>query len=1182
MPPQPAPATVPAVFENGVVSCPCCTGSGVAYAGVPALMRHITRSHQGTTLTEGAASTLRLLERGVCCNSACGGFRRLGVRQCNRCGQSTSVRPPAAGDVVPGTLGTRGAASQSQQSTQAPPPSQHQPSQSDVQLPADFTRRVRALPPQTLVHTPVAARARCAKVWAECLEGLNEGLPGWSASEEARPKLLLMECVPGAHFQTELSRRLRLWEDRDFEGLLSSLEAQRVLRSQKPRRRQKANAATACSSKTRRMVAEGAYRKALNNLTSSVAAYTAAEQKLWAHKLLPKSDTPSVALAPHRAPPAAVPRPNLRVPAGAADDEQDHPLKGVRYSALTAPGPSGARPEHAKEMLGIRRRPLARRLLRALGEVHSKAAAGTLGDHARWLLRTRLVYLEKKGSTTPRPVRIGEFLRTSFSKKLVKTAAAGLRPKLLDMHQWGVCMPGGAEALVHWRDTLEELALSGQVEALVAFDLDLQNMFGSVEWPCIREAMNGHFQAAAAWTEWAHQQPAVIQLPSGEEVAQDRGAEQGDPFGSAQASLALGDKVKVARTQFSAAQAGQQHGHGTGACDEWFIDDGQTFVRPHLADLWLRTLDRALAFMGATRSVGEHCKSVARLLCPSSEVQQHTGWDTSYIRDSCKVLPGTTPAKVLGVKVASAAAANDMTKDTIDKVEHTRAAVAGLQDAPTELVLTRRCLDVSKVGYSLRCVGDRISDEVAARFDKGLRTAVEDTLAGELSDESWLQATLGVSASGLGLRDSATLLHPAFVASRIVSKPLVMDMAAHAVDAGFLTLAEFEDHYDQRTMAAVDKLRASLPPGLGNSLQVLLEDAVADAAARWAALKAGGDGAGAPSAAAGRVPAGGLVADTGVEDPEHPAGRAGSSALQLQAKLTALADDCVAEGLLQSLRQGGRWSEERRIQEISHPDCSHDWLWAVDPHKGPTLSQQEYVTAVRLRLGGGGLEEPVLCSNCGEALLDTAAAHALCCARGPSTKGHYKVRDEVLALARISDSSAETEPEGLIASQPTLRPADILSSTAISGCLAALDVGIVAPEASGAGSDCTESMHRVKAARYASYTAELERENVKYQPLVWSAFGRPHPQTALVLARLAKKGARRQGLLGSEQILRRANARIGLEIWRRAARMVMGCLPRAQDDDEVEQSGNDAEQPLGKSEPPGVITGVVATNTARN
>ena len=182
----------------------------------------------------------------------------------------------------------------------------------------------------------------------------------------------------------------------------------------------------------------------------------------------------------------------------------------------------------------------------------------------------------------------------------------------------------------------------------------------------------------------------------------------------------------------------------------------------------------------------------------------------------------------------------------------------------------------------------------------------------------------------------------------------------------------------------------------------------------------------------------------------------------------------------------------------------------------------------------------------------------------------------MFTLALASDPSAETEPEGLIASQPTLRPADIFSSTAISGCLAALDVGIAAPEASGAGTDCTESMHRVKVARYAQYQGELEQENIKYQPLVWSAFGRPHSQTVIILNRLAAKGSRRRGLQSADQILKRAKAKIGVEIWRRAARMVMQCLPRVreegcQENDEEEPRETDAAYPLGKAEPPTTI-----------
>ena len=58
-----------------------------------------------------------------------------------------------------------------------------------------------------------------------------------------------------------------------------------------------------------------------------------------------------------------------------------------------------------------------------------------------------------------------------MSKKLLRLAAAGIRPHLLRMHQWGVCMPGGAESLVHWRDTMEEMTVAGHAPAVVAFDL---------------------------------------------------------------------------------------------------------------------------------------------------------------------------------------------------------------------------------------------------------------------------------------------------------------------------------------------------------------------------------------------------------------------------------------------------------------------------------------------------------------------------------------------------------------------------------------------------------------------------------------------------------------------------------------------------------------------------------------
>ena len=115
-----------------------------------------------------------------------------------------------------------------------------------------------------------------------------------------------------------------------------------------------------------------------------------------------------------------------------------------------------------------------------------------------------------------------------MSKRLMNDSRAKLRPRLLASHQWGVTLPGGAEALVHWRSTIEDLASQGVIEPLVCFDLDLKNMFGSIEWPSIRAFVAAHFEDAAAWTEWTHREPAIVQFPHGAEAIVDRGAEHGD------------------------------------------------------------------------------------------------------------------------------------------------------------------------------------------------------------------------------------------------------------------------------------------------------------------------------------------------------------------------------------------------------------------------------------------------------------------------------------------------------------------------------------------------------------------------------------------------------------------------------------------------------------------------------
>ena len=261
-----------------------------------------------------------------------------------------------------------------------------------------------------------------------------------------------------------------------------------------------------------------------------------------------------------------------------------------------------------------------------------------------------------------------------------------------------------------------------------------------------------------------------------------------------------------------------------------------------------------------------------------------------------------------------------------------------------------------------------------------------------------------------------------------------------------------------------------------------------------------------------------------------------------------ITDACVARGLLSRVRAAGDWYREHLLAELCSPDVSHEWLWSLHPDKGDALSPDDYVAAARLRLGAAGPTEAVPCACCGNAVIGPTGLHALLCARGPSTRGHNAIRDELYAVASSLDATSEREPGGLIPSHPGLRPADLLTgASGLSGRLVALDVGVCCPAAAGAGADCVEAMRRRKVHRMEPFAAELENGGIMYKPIVFSCFGRPHADAKKLIQGFARRLARRPGTEAAVEE-RRLAARIGLQVWRRAARMVRRCLPSTADD----------------------------------
>ena len=88
-----------------------------------------------------------------------------------------------------------------------------------------------------------------------------------------------------------------------------------------------------------------------------------------------------------------------------------------------------------------------------------------------------------------------------------------------------------------------------------------------------------------------------------------------------------------------------------------------------------------------------------------------------------------------------------------------------------------------------------------------------------------------------------------------------------------------------------------------------------------------------------------------------------------------------------------------------------------------------------------------------------------------------------------------------------------------------------------------------KVEKYGPVLEELQDIGVDYTPLVWSSWGRPHEDAVATLQSMAESGARRRGGLDAKALASRTASLIGVQIWKRAARMFSVCAPPMADAD---------------------------------
>ena len=95
-----------------------------------------------------------------------------------------------------------------------------------------------------------------------------------------------------------------------------------------------------------------------------------------------------------------------------------------------------------------------------------------------------------------------------------------------------------------------------------------------------------------------------------------------------------------------------------------------------------------------------------------------------------------------------------------------RSAIGSVHHAPTEMVLTSRCADVSKLMCHMRINGDILDKDLLVACSCGPVSALRST--GTCRTTQGGRPPTGVTCGGLGLRTALGIALPALVAGRIM------------------------------------------------------------------------------------------------------------------------------------------------------------------------------------------------------------------------------------------------------------------------------------------------------------------------------------------------------------------------------------------------------------------------------
>ena len=535
---------------------------------------------------------------------------------------------------------------------------------------------------------------------------------------------------------------------------------------------------------------------------------------------------------------------------------------------------------------------------------------------------------------------------------------------------------------------------------------------------------------------------------------------------------------------------------------------------------FLRAFDKHSALYGAKRN---RAKTRVSLFVSREVAETHAEeWQLRALEELADVVYEPTAEITLGAETGGAEAAVQQFRDKTRVVKTMLRRIPLCQDAQVELVLQRACLGISKVNHLLRANGTELAEEGEAlrAFDVAQEEGLRRLIPG-LTEAGAEQALRAASLGGVGMGRAATTAAAAHLASLTAAMPKVADLAQAGATAGLFSAEDLMSEMRGMRAKACELVNAALPAEDRDQLETLLTQADERCSQDWRALRAAQPAARGPAPRAqslgSEVPAG-LSARRSVRESGHaraepdelgrPVAAAACATPHLQREISLLLESVAVDAFLDRIAVEDD-KGARRMAELLDKHTCHDWLWKIDPRHGSRLAEADFLACLASRLGASVIPAGLVqCRQCGE-ILDAGVTHASCCAPAESTRGHYAVVAAVTEGLSLADPTLQTEVHGLLTTGE--RPADILTTAAIPGATAAVDVTIASQDAMHAGTDACATAHRRKMNRYRHILPALRRAGVIFQPLVWSAEGRPHPATVRVMESALRMVRTRKG-----------------------------------------------------------------------